>query len=222
VAAFDAATACSGEDAALVTHPRCAVVPNGARLAFDDYVPSAGQRVLFVGPFRYAPNREGIAEFIASAWPAIRAEVPQATLTILGGDEHAAWTRGDPRFGAEGVEVLGHRDDVPRLLAQCALTINPLTGIRGSAVKLVESLAAGRVCVTTVEGARGMTAPLAALSVVDRVAAMAQPIIGLLRDPALRHRREAPDRAALAPFGWDESVARQRALYDALCARPEP
>ena len=46
-------------------------------------------------------------------------------------------------------QVVGHRDDVPALLARCALTINPLAQIRGSAVKLVESLAAGRVCVTT-------------------------------------------------------------------------
>ena len=77
-------------------------------------------------------------------------------------------------FDAEGVQVVGHRDDVPALLAQCALTINPLAHIRGSAIKLVESLAAGRVCVTTVDGARGFAigAP-PGLVIVPDVAAMA-------------------------------------------------
>jgi GT2 family glycosyltransferase/glycosyltransferase involved in cell wall biosynthesis len=216
VAAFDAVTVCSAEDAALVTHPRCVLVPNGARLAFADYRPSNAQRILFVGPFRYQPNRDGIAAFLRLAWPAIRAAVPAATLTILGGDEHVKWTRDVAEFAAPGVEVMAHRDDVARLLAQSALTINPLVGIRGSAVKLVESLAAGRMCVSTVDGARGMADPLPALVVVPDIAAMAAPVIELLRDPDLRRRREAPDRAALAPFGWPQSIARLRSLYDAL------
>jgi glycosyltransferase involved in cell wall biosynthesis len=196
------------------------VVPNGARLAFADYRPSASQRLLFVGPFRYLPNREGIAAFLRAAWPAIRATVPAATLTILGGDEHVQWTRDDPAFTADGVEVLGHRDDVQHLLAQSALTINPLVDIRGSAIKLIESLAAGRMCISTADGARGMNAHLPGLVVVDGVAAMAAPIIALLQDPDVRRRAEAPDRDVLAPFGWERSVARLAALYDALGSSP--
>lgn len=216
LAAFDALAVCSTEDAALVAHPRCVVIGNGASLAFDRYRPSDSHRLLFVGPFRYAPNREGIRAFIAQAWAPIRAAVPDATLTILGGDEHAAFTRDDPLFAREGVEVLGHRDDVPDLLAACALTVNPLVNIRGSAVKLAESLAAGRICVSTADGARGMTLATPALVIVDDVAHMAAPIVELLQDEARRRHFEAPDRAALAPFGWDAAVARQRALYDAL------
>ena len=220
LAAFDALTVCSTEDAALVPHAHCVVVPNGARLAFADYRPSSGQRLLFVGPFRYQPNREGIAAFLRNAWPAIRAAVPDAALTILGGDEHVQWTRDDPAFAADGVELLGHRDDVPRLLAQSALTINPLVDIRGSAVKLVESLAAGRVCVSTADGARGMQVRPPALVVVGDVAAMAAPIITCLQDTGARHRAEAPDRDILGPFGWERSVARLAALYDALGSSP--
>lgn len=220
VAAFDAIAVCSPEDAALVAHPRCTVIGNGAQLAGTRYRPSVGHRVLFVGPFRYAPNRDGIRVFIADAWPRVRAAVPDATLTVLGGDEHIGWTRDDPLFARAGVEVLGHRDDVPALLAASTLTLNPLVNIRGSAVKLVESLAAGRICVSTAEGARGMPLQTPALVVVADVAAMAAPIVELMRDEARRHRLEAPDRAALAPFGWEAAVTRQLALYDALTATP--
>ena len=116
--------------------------------------------------------------------------MPDAELTILGGDEHVDWTRDDPLFARPGIEVLGHRDDVPTLLAACTLTLNPLRNIRGSAVKLVESLGAGRLCISTADGARGMPLATEALVVVDDVAAMADPIVALLRDDARRQRAE--------------------------------
>ncbi|MFO1413032.1 MAG: glycosyltransferase [Burkholderiales bacterium] len=221
LAAFDALVVCSAEDATLVSHPNCVVIGNGAALAFDRYRPSTSHRLLFIGPFRYEPNRVGIGTFIARAWPRIREAVPDATLTVLGGDEHVRWTRGNALFASPGVEVLAHRDDVPAQLDACALTLNPLVDIRGSAVKLVESLAAGRICVSTADGARGMPVTSPALVVVDDVDAMAAPIVSLLQDEERRQAQEEPDRGALTPFGWETAVAKQHALYDAL-SRPHP
>jgi GT2 family glycosyltransferase len=219
--AYDALTVCSDEDRALVAHPRITCVPNGGNVAAGDYRPSETLRLLFVGPFRYRPNRDGIVRFLREAWPAIRAAVPAGTLTILGGDEHATLRGDEDAFSAPGVEVLGHRDDVPRLLAASALTINPLAAIRGSAVKLVESLAAGRACVSTADGARGFAASAhTGLVIVPGIADMAAPIIRLLQDAAERHRREQPDPRALEPFGWPHAVRRQRALYDELLRAP--
>ena len=183
----------------------------GGRIYFSDWI------VLFVGPFRYGANRDGIAAFLRDAWPAVRARVPQATLLVLAGAEHPAFTRDHPLCAQEGVTVSGHRDDVPALLASSALTINPQIEIRGSAVKLVESLAAGRVCVSTRAGARGFAAeaPAALVTVAD-VAAMAGPVAALLEEPARRHALEAPAQGALAAFAWERSVALQKALYATL------
>lgn len=214
---YDALTACSEEDRRLIAHPRVVGVPNGAQVTGISYRPSDSSRLLFVGPFRYGPNREGIVRFLREAWPAVRAAVPEATLTILGGDESAGAARDEPAFAQPGVDVLGHRDDVPRLLCACALAVNPLANIRGSAIKLVETLAAGRVCVTTEDGARGFAASAPpALVIVPAVADMAAPIVQLLRDPKRRHGIEAPDPAVLDAFGWHHSVARQRALFEEL------
>ena len=89
----------------------------------------------------------------------------------------------------------------------------PLTGIRGSAIKLVETLAAGRVCVSTVDGARGFASDApSGLVVAPSVAAMATPIVELLTDVGRRHRLEAP-APALDAYGWHHSVARQRELF---------
>jgi GT2 family glycosyltransferase len=218
--AYDAVTVCSSEDAALTVHRRIACIPNGSVVRNVPYVPSQSLQVLFVGPFRYAPNRDGVLHFLREVWPAVRAGVPSATLVILGGDEHRAFTTHERAFTQAGVTVLGHRDDVPALLTASALTINPLSGIRGSAVKLIESLAAGRICVSTSAGARGFAgSALPSLVTVEDVPAMAGPVIDLLADIGRRHRLEIPS-PDLARYGWDRSVELQRSLYDALLHAP--
>jgi GT2 family glycosyltransferase len=211
LAAYDALTVCSEEDRELILHPRIVCLANGANVRGAAYQPSQSLNVLFIGPFRYGPNKDGIARFLREAWPAVREVVPAATLTILGGDESMSLQRD---FAQPGVTLLGHRDDVPRFIAGSALSINPLTGIRGSAIKLVETLAMGRVCVSTQDGARGFAAGAPpGLVTVASVTAMAEPIVRLLLDTPLRHRLEAPQPEALDAYGWHHSLARQRELF---------
>ena len=152
---YDAVTVCSAEDAAMISHPRVVTVPNGSSPVSAAHTPSTSFQLLFLGPFRYAQNLEGIRNFLSLAYPAIKAAVPAARLLILGGDQAPARVAGDPLFSQDGVTVLEHREDVAALLSASALTLNPLTGIRGSSIKVIESLAAGRVCVSTGDGARG-------------------------------------------------------------------
>ena len=221
LAAYDAVTVCSDEDAALTPHRQVVGVPNGSAVALGDYRPSEPGELLFVGPFRYAPNLEGIRRFVAEAWPTIRAACPGTRLTVLGGDESKAIVATDPLLRQPDIAVLGHREDVPELLRGATLTINPLQGIRGSAVKLIESLSAGRICVSTREGARGFAdRGSAALVTASDVAAMAAPIVDLLRDDATRRAREALDPVLLEPYQWDRCAERQRQLYRSLLSSP--
>ncbi|HET7845039.1 MAG TPA: glycosyltransferase, partial [Xanthomonadales bacterium] len=102
-------------------------------------------------------------------------------------------------------------------LARAALTINPQLEIRGSALKVVESLLAGRACVSTSDGARGFVdAGLAGLVLAPDVAAMAGPVARLLADAPARHAIEKPDAARTAPFTWDGIAKRQLELYREL------
>ena len=70
---YDAITVCSDEDRALIHHPRAVSVPNGSPAPRYAYRPSESTQLLFVGPFRYAPNLEGILTFLWQAYPAIKA-----------------------------------------------------------------------------------------------------------------------------------------------------
>ncbi len=121
-------------------------------------MPSANApKLLFMGPFRYAPNAIGIRAFVEQGWQAIRAAHPQATLTILGGPEATSMGR-EAWLQAPGIELIDRFVDPAPHLARASLTINPQLTIRGSALKLIESLLAARICVTTRDGARGFQA----------------------------------------------------------------
>jgi glycosyltransferase involved in cell wall biosynthesis len=215
--AYDAVTVCSDEDRALVRHREVVCIPNGSSIELAGYRPSASNQLLFMGPFRYAQNFAGVRRFLVDAYPAVRDAVPDARLVVLGGDAAATRVDGDAAFAQPGVAILDHREDVRALLDASALTINPLTGIRGSSIKLVESLCAGRVCVSTADGARGFAGQgFDGLVVAADVGAMAAPVIRFLREPDARHRAEAPDTARLARYQWKHCADRLRMLYDAV------
>ena len=105
-------------------------------------------------------------------------------------------------------------------LQGCALTINPLRGNRGSAVKLAESVAAGGVCVSTREGARGfLDVGIPALVVVEDVLGSVQPIRDLLAHEDKRLLLEAPPPWLSERLGWGRSAALQEALYRQALSR---
>src|SRR5690349_14543849 len=106
-----------------------------------------------MGPVRYAANYAGILQFLEFSLPGIRARHADAELVILGGVEatHAGFA--SPLLKQAGVKLIAEFVDPSPYLAACALTINPQQEIRGSALKVAESLLARRVCVTTRNGA---------------------------------------------------------------------
>jgi hypothetical protein len=130
--AFDAVVVCCQEDARLVPSRHVDIVRNEATFGVP-CEPSRGRRtLLFAGPFRYPPNLEGIRTFLAHVFPRLRDHLPDLELAVLGGDGAIAIASGDPLSRQAGVRVANSVGDVSTWLEQCALTINPLTGTRGS------------------------------------------------------------------------------------------
>lgn len=217
IARYDAVVACSAEDAALLAPQPASLIGNGASDRRAGYRPSPDGLLLFMGPFRYAQNLDGILAFIDDCWPVLRRQFPDLRLRILGGAESAAIAAADARLRQDGIELVSAFVDPAPHLAECSLTINPQRDIRGSSIKLIESLLAGRVCATTRDGARGFAdAGLPGLVASDGIAAMAAGIAPLLRDRGLRQRLERSADGHLDAFTWDAMAARQRALYDTL------
>ena len=214
VTQYDGVIVCSEEDARLVSHDNVFTVSNGAALR-NPYKPSPPLApLLFMGPFRYPPNRVGIQEFLRLCWASLRQRVPWAQLWILGGHDAPRIASALEGFGQSGVRVIDYSENPQEWVDQCALTINPLQNVRGSCLKVIESLAAGRVCVSTLHGARGyLNKGLEGLIVTSTVGDFVEPIERLLLDDSFRRSRERPSWEVLKPFSWDHAGDLQTDIY---------
>ena len=142
--------------------------------------------VCFVGGFRHPPNADAIRWFVETAWPRVRAAVPDARLDIVGSHMPS-----DVRALGEvpGVRAVGFVEDLDAFLARRRMTVAPLRYGAGAKGKVAASLAQGVPAVCTSVAAEGMSlAPGEDVLVGDSPEALADHVIALLRDDLLWHR----------------------------------
>ncbi len=218
ISKFDAIITCSEEDARLVEHPAVYVVPNGANLHAAPYIPSPEPGpVLFMGPFRYLPNLRGIQLFLETIYPSLLKSIPNLRLWVLGGRGASDTASRMTCFDQPGVFVMDYIEQPRPLLDQCALTINPLSGVRGSCLKVAESIAAGRVCVSTMEGARGfLDRKPPALVVAEKIADFEAPIKLLLTDVEYRRSLEKPLPGSSDAYSWNSGAQKLVDIYSRM------
>lgn len=177
----------SDRDRARFQHLPGAVLPNIPVMpTTHPDVQATGNTILFVGAMWYGPNRQGVEWFLAHCWPAIRASAPDAELLIAGAaadDVRAAWS------AQPGVSAPGFVPDLAATYAVAAFTIVPVFSGGGTNIKVLESLAYARACVTTPFCARGFVPQLKAdkdLVVAATAGDTIAQCLRLLRNPAVR------------------------------------
>jgi polysaccharide biosynthesis protein PslH len=167
----------SGTPVEVVGHLAPPAAPNASLRG----APGAHTMLFVGGPMNI--NVHGVTWFIDFVLPAVRRQVPEAELWLVGGICDRI------RSAAPGLRRLGFVDALGELYQQAAVVINPQQFGTGLSIKSVDALLQGRPLVTTSSGARGLeegrgTAFLEAGSVEEFSALL----IELLREPA---RREA-------------------------------
>lgn len=149
-------------------------------------IPSAGPVIFHAGSMRKAKRQEDLIEAAAK----VRAVYPRATLVLAGdGPRRADLETLAERALPDGAAIfLGHRRDVPSLVAACDVSV--LSSMReGLPVIVLESFAVGTPMVATDVGGvgelirDGETGSLVPAGAPD---ALAGAIIEVLRDPFLR------------------------------------
>lgn len=213
---YDRIIACTDEDRDQLAPLPTSLVANGARDRRAIASKSPENHLLFLGPFRYAPNRTGILAFLDLCWPELKRRFPPLRLTILCATSDSALIK-DHRFTQDGVELRCTYEDPSIWLERCSLTINPLTSVLGSSVKLIESLLSRRICVSTRDGARGfLESRFGGLIVAPDIASMTAPIATLLETSELRHNCESSDLGRLDHFTWKQAATDLNAVYTTL------
>jgi glycosyltransferase involved in cell wall biosynthesis len=220
---FDVAVAIQRRDAQtlqalLQGYPRTRVITAMHPMPLRAPVPApAGPPcVCFVGS-GMAPNVRAARELAQDIWPLLLARWPadraRPRLLLVG-------AAADPLRGqrlAEGVELLGHADDLGPLYARVAVVVNPVRLGGGLKIKNVDALCAGKALVTTTLGAEGLEDGAGSAYVVaDEPEAFAAAVLALLCDDAARDGLAAQAyRYACTQFAADTVYAELDAELDA-------
>jgi glycosyltransferase involved in cell wall biosynthesis len=166
------------------------VSPAAAGVAVDP-----APAVLFVGG-PMGINVHGVTWLIERVLPAVRRQVPEAELWLVGGI-------GDRIPERPGVRRLGFVDALDQVYRRAAVVVNPQQFGTGLSIKSIEALRHARPLVSTVAGSRGLED---GAGLAFRQAASAEEfgeqLVELLRNPA--------EAAALAARG----IAYARAYYE--------
>lgn len=213
----------SEEDAARLPGACVEVIPNGVDLErFAPEPETPGRRVLFVGSFRHFPNAAAYRLLAEEIWPRVRARLPDAQLTVVGGpDPELYWREHTGELKPplpEGIVLLGFVRDVRPLYAECNLVVVPTPVSAGTNLKVLEAMAMERAVVSTSCGCAGLGLEHGvSVWIADEPAAFADGVVRLLEDAELRRRLAASARRrAVSCFGWPELGMRQRALWREL------
>jgi glycosyltransferase involved in cell wall biosynthesis len=198
---YDLTAVVSKEDAAALGG-RSLVVPNGVDL--DKFTPSelpAAPRLLFTGSWNWSPNVDAARWLCTDILPLVRAEVPDATVTLVGrSPDHAM----HELVRSEGVE--GHFDvpSVVPFLQAARVAVVPVRVGSGTRLKALEAMAAGRPLVGTPIGLEGLgLSDGRTAAIADDPGALATHIIRLCRDDQQAlHLAGAARALAEEKFGW--------------------
>ena len=114
---------------------------------------AASQRILFVGNYEYAPNRDAVQWALDEIMPLLWQRCPDARFAVAGyalpQDWASRWP--DPR-----IEWVGFFPQLAELQARSAVFFAPLRHGGGSKLKVLEALAAGLPLVSTAQGVSGL------------------------------------------------------------------
>jgi phosphatidylinositol alpha-mannosyltransferase len=182
----------------------------------------SGKKVLFVG--RLEP-RKGLSRLLA-AFPLVRQAVPDAVLLVAGtGPLEGQCRRLVQELGiAHAVEFLGCVSDerLPSLYAACDVYCSPALGGESFGIVLLEAMATGRAVVASNisgyrlvvdDGRNGL------LSSPGDPAALADAIVRVLRDPALKERLEINARQHALEYSWPVVVRQVEEFCEEVFAR---
>lgn len=140
----------------------------------------SGRRLLFLGA-NSVVNVEGLKWFLDQVWPLL---LPSGFQLDVVGDVGTSF----PEV-PEGVNVHGRQEDLSGFFNHANIAINPVFVGGGLKIKCIDALAAGLPCVTTFEGAAGLSmARYAGLWVAESRTEFAKQIVLLANNPHQRDR----------------------------------
>lgn len=155
-------------------------------------------RITFLGGLHWPPNAQGVLWFAKHVFPQVRAEIPEAVLTVIGKSPPAGLE------GEAGIEVTGYVADLKPYLAETGVFIVPLHAGGGMRVKILDAWSWGLPIVSTPIGAEGIdTRPDENILIADTAQTFAQAVVRILKEPTFAQRLAKNGRqTVIEKYNW--------------------
>ncbi len=199
----------------LGTKTNTSVVANGVDLAYFSALKKQLPKdptVLFVGTFKWLPNKEAVEEIVTKIWPLIKNKLPTAKLKIVGFSPtpHIQSYATDP-----SIEVLGAIKDIREAFATSHMLLAPIRSGKGTRYKVLEAMITGTPVVATSLAAEGIELTDGQnVLIADTVDDLAASTVKLLKDKALQTRLGEAGRSVVKrSYSWDGIAKQLDAVY---------
>lgn len=192
------------------------VIPTGQDVAWlnaplDSQLEPRPREIVFCGDYRHNPNVDAALHLATDIWPLIRARLPEATLTLLGGNPPEQLLA---LHCVNGMEVPGWLDDLRPHYRRATVALAPIRFGSGIKAKLVEAAACGIPVATTSVGAEGL--PFVDgqdMLIEDDHVVLAEKTIALLSDEKYRRSVAANGQAKALAYDWEALYPGLRDIY---------
>ena len=167
--------------------------------------------VLFVGQFKWLPNRDATQFLARDIWPTIKETIPDARLLIVG--------RNPPQeilnLKSQDIRIDGQVEDIRDAYAQASVLVAPIRNGRGTKYKILEAMATKTPIVGTKLAMEGINIENGKQALIAETAErLAQKTIKILKDPVLGSRlaKNAYDLVK-SQYNWPKISAELDQVY---------
>jgi sugar transferase (PEP-CTERM/EpsH1 system associated) len=218
---FERLIVTSEKDREFIAGDNICVLPLGVDVDAFHPRPSTAKRtsIVFSGNMAYPPNVDAACWFVERCLPLVRAEIPEASMTIVGANPCKLVRDLGKKTG---VEVRGFVESMSDALNESRVAVAPMRSGSGMQFKVLEAMACGIPVVATSLGVGDIKAsPGVEIEVADNAEAFALQVKKLLRQPGLAHDIGHRGREfVLRHHNWSVAASHIESMYEQLCSRP--
>ena len=176
---------------------------------------AVNQTILFVGNFKWLPNKDAAKFLVTDIWPKIHQQLPRAKLWIVGRNPTSEIL---DLSNQKNVTVSGEVDDIREAFQKSSVLLAPIRNGRGTKYKVLEAMASQVPVVTTKLGIEGIAAiNQSSVLIAESADGLADKTIQVLTDKNLAEKLAANGKKLVYnQYNWQAISKELDQIYQQL------